>query len=75
MIYFVTFALQHIHMAAKQLNFRIEEDILNKLKYIAWFDRDTITDTYINAVSEKIDKWEKKNGKITDEMIEKAKIK
>lgn len=59
-------------MALKQLNFRVEEELVGKLKYIAWFDRESITDVYVKSTTEYIGRWEKKNGPITDELLKKA---
>jgi hypothetical protein len=45
---------------------------LAKLKYMAWYDRASFTDTVLDAVESHIAKWEKKNGPITPEQIEQS---
>jgi len=59
----------------KQMSLRISTETMDKLKYIAWFDRESFTDLIIAMSEEKIKKFEKANGAITDELLEKAKIK
>lgn len=51
---------------------RFPEETLNKLKYIAWYERTTLTDRIIGIADEDINKWEKKNGAITPDQIKKA---
>lgn len=53
---------------------RMPEDVLSKVKYIAWHDRETNTAVFIAACEALIKTWEKKNGGITDDMIKKAGI-
>ena len=62
-------------MATKQTGIRFEEESLLKLKYIAWFDRTTVTDIIATETDAKIKDWEKTNGAITPKQIEDAKIK
>ncbi len=59
-------------MELKQINFRLPEDLLQKLKYIAWHDRKSITDTYVEGITDQIKKFEKVNGAITEDQISKA---
>lgn len=51
---------------------RFHEETLEKLKYIAWFERVTFTDTVVSMANDHIAKWEKKNGDITPELAAKA---
>ncbi|MCD8423537.1 hypothetical protein [Tenacibaculum finnmarkense] len=44
--------------------FIVNEDLLEKLKAIAYWDRKLIKDVVNNALKENIDKYEKKNGNI-----------
>jgi hypothetical protein len=44
--------------------FIIKEDVLNKLKSIAYWERIKIKEALNNALEEYIDKYEKKNGQI-----------
>ncbi|MCD8406246.1 hypothetical protein [Tenacibaculum finnmarkense] len=44
--------------------FIVNEDLLEKLKAIAYWDRKLIKDIVNNALKETIDKYEKKNGNI-----------
>lgn len=62
-------------METKQTGIRFPSDEHMKAKYIAWFDRTTVTDIVVDLVAQKIKDWEKKNGKITSAQIEQAKIK
>lgn len=45
---------------------------LQKLKYIAWHDRNNIKDNLGEAVTDFLKKWEKKNGVITDSQLKGA---
>lgn len=53
--------------------FKFPDEIRDKAMYIAWFDRGTYTNFVTDAVVVAIDKWEKKNGVISDEQIMKMK--
>jgi len=55
-----------------QTGIRIPDDTLGKAKYIAWFERETLTARLVELIDVDIAKWEKKNGAITPEMIAKA---
>jgi len=55
-----------------QTGLRFPDDLLNKLKYIAWFERETFTDKVISMTEAEIKSFEKKNGAITDDQIKKA---
>lgn len=55
-----------------QTGIRIPDDTLSKAKYIAWFERETLTDRLVNLLDADIVKWEKKSGTITPEMIAKS---
>lgn len=52
--------------------FRIPEEMLGKAKYIAWFERETLTARVLALLEADIAKWEKKNGAITPELVAKA---
>jgi len=62
-------------MDTVQTGIKIPKDLLFKVKYMAWHDRNTITDTVISALKDHVNAWEIENGTITPEMIENAKIK
>jgi len=55
-----------------QTGIRIPDDTLSKTKYIAWFERETLTDRLVNLLDADIARWEKKNSPITPEMIAKS---
>lgn len=57
---------------SKIIGFRIPDDIQGKAKYIAWFERQTLTDRVIELISSDIKKWENENGQITPDMIAKS---
>lgn len=44
--------------------FIVKEDILEKLKDIAYWDREMIKGVVGEALSQYVDNWEKKNGKV-----------
>lgn len=58
----------------KNVNFRQDVEIINKLAYIAWHDRETVTDIYNSLAEAHIKKWENKNGAITDKQLKEARI-
>lgn len=52
----------------------VEQDMLHKLKYIAWFERINIQDSYATAIDNYIKQFEKTHGQITPEQLKAAKI-
>ena len=44
------------------VNLRMDVDTANKLKYIAWHDRETFTDVMHAAAERQIKEFEKKHG-------------
>ncbi len=52
--------------------FKIPNEVLAKAKYIAWFERETLTAKIVDYLDSEILKFEKKNGAITDEQIKKS---
>lgn len=52
----------------------VEQDMLHKLKYIAWFERINIQDSYATAIDNYIKQFEKAHGKITPEQLKEARI-
>ena len=49
----------------------MDEEQLNKLKYVAWFDRTTVTSIITEDAARRILRFEKENGSITAAMIKK----
>lgn len=47
------------------------EEAINKMKYIAWFDRKKDKGVYSEALEDYIGRWEKKNGSISPALIKK----
>jgi hypothetical protein len=56
----------------KLVTLRLEPSKLEKVSYIAWYQRDSITDVIDSALDLEIKKFEKANGSITDEQIQQA---
>jgi pullulanase/glycogen debranching enzyme len=52
--------------------FKIPDNTLAKVKYIAWHDRVTLTDMVVKHFENDIAEFEKKNGAITDEQLKKV---
>jgi len=52
-----------------QTGFRVSPEIIDKLKYIAWKENESMNSKAESAFTEYITKWEKKNGAITAEML------
>lgn len=51
--------------------FKMEESDLQKAKYVAWFERTTLTGIITDDLKKRITKFEKENGEITPVMIKK----
>lgn len=57
----------------KQTGIRFPSEVLDKMKYIAWFDRRTVTNTIVIACEEYINEWESANDPITKDKMKKVK--
>lgn len=55
-----------------QTGFRVPDELIGKLKYIAWSEITSMNAEAEKAFKSHIEKWEKKNGAITKEMIGKV---
>jgi len=55
----------------KQVPLKIEEATFDKLKYVAWFDRTTVTAMLTEDANKRIAKFEKEHGSITPAMLKK----
>lgn len=53
-------------------SFRLKSLVRDKILYMAWYERENITDIVNKVLESEIAKFEKKNGVITDEQIKKA---
>ncbi len=60
-------------MSTKQVSMRLDDEIISKLKYVAWYERETITDVYTTLAEDRIKAFEAKNGPITAEQLSKLK--
>lgn len=56
------------------VNMRMQTELANKLKYIAWHDRETLTEIIHAAGLRVVKDFEKKNGEISEADLKKAKI-
>lgn len=52
-----------------QTGFRVKPDTIDKLKYIAWKENESMNSKAETAFDDLIAKWEKKNGVITSDML------
>jgi predicted transcriptional regulator len=52
-----------VPMEKKQVSFRIEPDVVKKLKYVALEQDKTLTDLYIEAIADLLKKYEKQSKK------------
>lgn len=58
--------------AAKEMTgFKMDIDRLNKARYVAWYERTSLTALITEDLNKRVDGWEKKNGEITEAMIKK----
>lgn len=58
-------------MAKALSNFKMEESELQKAKYVAWFERASLTGMITEDLKKRIAKFEKDNGAITAAMLKK----
>ena len=55
----------------KLVPFKMDEDQLKKAKYLAWYERTTLTGVITEDLTKRINKFEKEHGEITAAMIKK----
>lgn len=55
--------------------FKIPNDVLEKAKYIAWFQRKALTSKIVDFLKVDIASFEKKNGSITPAQIKESQTK
>jgi hypothetical protein len=53
--------------------FKIQNEVLEKAKYIAWFERKTLTSKVEEFLENDISKFEKKNGLIAKDQLKQIK--
>ena len=58
-----------------QIIVKLSADKKDKLAFIAWHDRETITDIVTAGIDKHLAAFEKKHGPITDEQLKEARIK
>lgn len=57
-----------------QIIVRTEEDMQQKVKYIAWFKRKTMTEILTELIEKELKGFEKENGEITTKQLQDARI-
>ena len=55
-------------------NMRIKSDLYNRIKYIAWHNREAVAQIVNRSFEEEVHQFEKEHGKITDKQLKDARI-
>ena len=59
-LHFFRFYVIHSHMDKKPVTFRIDPNLIKKLKYLALDHDKTLTDLFLEAIQDLLKKYEKK---------------